>query len=931
MRIRQNAVTGTLTAALAAADTEWSDAQLTAFPTLTPPDIIAVTFDVDKIAGPAEIVWITAHTAGSAAVTILRGQEGTTARDHASGIKWAHAPTVKDFEEGTSFLAKVGLSVGDGASPTVTVTESGVAFGDGTAAPDTILTRGAANRLVASGGLDLPFGTVTSGGQVLATEAYVDAAAAGQRWKDAVACATTANITLSGEQTIDGIATSGSRVLVKNQTTQSANGIYVSAAGAWARSADADTTTELDTAAVFVSAGTVNANSTWVQTTNSPTVGTSAIVWAQTAGGSVTAGSGLTKTGNTISVATGGITSAMIQDATVGVGDLGTTGTRDGTKFLRDDFVWTGLPPAGATTFSNVRYCHPAGNDTNDGSSWNQAKLTANAAVRALPKVGVGTSAPSHVGTVYFGPGIIYANATVPINRHCALIGVPSGGGQGVTSTWDGYGTTIKAGNNTNLRGVIVSDETIDGSTFGDWSHHVNIKWLNVDGNRANNPGGGYGVILKKSGFQTGIDTFTVKECRKAGIYLKSRSVNFHGYNLGVTHCGMGQQGITTNVTTDTFTYPSVHGLEVGDPVMFRDIVSTTGINSTDIYFVESVPTTTTFKVSATKSGGAVNLTGSNGSVTLVTPGGMIVEYELGANGCLVTIDGMQNDDNDTANIIAFNQSTSRNHKLLVRGIKSENKDGTRTTGITVGAGTPATFTKTAHGFVNGDVFQVFALVNVSSGLNDWGRYYVVNKTTNTFQLAIIPGGSAIAVTTSGSATMSVQEMGGGAYCHRDVILVDQREATNGLTVRVDGLCSQIDGAIGSEAPWTAVEHSLVRLLGASETLTAQTQVVLDAVNTASTTGYQWTIDDFARNGVRVGDPTQWASWVYHGVPSNTTPAAVMFGQAGILTGDGDPSAAGSGPLTTAGNGSLYLRTGGSPAGSLWIKKAGTWTAFTNP
>jgi len=56
----------------------------------------------------------------------------------------------------------------------------------------------------------------------------------------AVACATTANITLSAEQTLDGILTSTDRVLVKDQTDATENGIYVSAAGAWARATDFD-------------------------------------------------------------------------------------------------------------------------------------------------------------------------------------------------------------------------------------------------------------------------------------------------------------------------------------------------------------------------------------------------------------------------------------------------------------------------------------------------------------------------------------------------------------------------------------------------------------------------------------------------------------------------------------------------------------------
>src|SRR5690348_844249 len=62
-------------------------------------------------------------------------------------------------------------------------------------------------------------------------------------WKEACRVATTANITQSGAQTIDGVSVvAGDRVLCKDQTTGSQNGIWVCAAGAWARAADADST-----------------------------------------------------------------------------------------------------------------------------------------------------------------------------------------------------------------------------------------------------------------------------------------------------------------------------------------------------------------------------------------------------------------------------------------------------------------------------------------------------------------------------------------------------------------------------------------------------------------------------------------------------------------------------------------------------------------
>ena len=102
-------------------------------------------------------------------------------------------------------------------------------------------------------------------------------------FKDSVRAATTANITLSGAQTIDGVSVvAGDRVLVKDQTTGADNGIYVAAAGAWARATDADTGAELSAGAtVPVEEGTVNADTLWMLTNNGTvTIGTTALVFA---------------------------------------------------------------------------------------------------------------------------------------------------------------------------------------------------------------------------------------------------------------------------------------------------------------------------------------------------------------------------------------------------------------------------------------------------------------------------------------------------------------------------------------------------------------------------------------------------------------------------------------------------------------------------
>ena len=106
---------------------------------------------------------------------------------------------------------------------------------------------------------------------------------ASDAWKEPVLNTTTANITLSGEQTLDGILTSVSRILVKDQTTASENGIYVTAAGAWARAEDLSTQSDtLSGAIIHIKEGTINADFTFVLTTNDTiTIGTTGLVFAK--------------------------------------------------------------------------------------------------------------------------------------------------------------------------------------------------------------------------------------------------------------------------------------------------------------------------------------------------------------------------------------------------------------------------------------------------------------------------------------------------------------------------------------------------------------------------------------------------------------------------------------------------------------------------
>ena len=146
-----------------------------------------------------------------------------------------------------------------------------------------------------------------------ATKAYVDAATAGLNVHASVQAATTANVTLASAlengDTLDGVTlATGNRVLVKNQTDKTENGVYVvKASGAPDRADDYNTAGEIDAGDfIFVEAGTANGKTGYVQTNVITTVGSDNIEFTQFSGaGTYTAGTGLTLTGTVFSINTG--------------------------------------------------------------------------------------------------------------------------------------------------------------------------------------------------------------------------------------------------------------------------------------------------------------------------------------------------------------------------------------------------------------------------------------------------------------------------------------------------------------------------------------------------------------------------------------------------------------------------------------------------
>jgi len=151
----------------------------------------------------------------------------------------------------------------------------------------------------------------------IANKYYVDMVAQGLGPKAACQVGTTTNITLSGLQTIDGYTTlAGDRVLVKNQSTSSQNGIYIASSTAWARAVDMDVWSEVPGAyTVLLNGG--QADTGWVCTASQTgTIGVTAMPWVQFSGSATYyAGTGLTLSSNTFSITNTGVSAATYGSA----------------------------------------------------------------------------------------------------------------------------------------------------------------------------------------------------------------------------------------------------------------------------------------------------------------------------------------------------------------------------------------------------------------------------------------------------------------------------------------------------------------------------------------------------------------------------------------------------------------------------------------
>lgn len=270
---------------------------------------------VIPIAGPGQFVDKSTNQTIGGTKTFSSVISGSIDGNSGTSTKWATSRDLSFTGDATATLSSVDGSANVSAALTLATVNSNV----GTFTKLTVNAKGLITAAVAATLNDIAaptadysmnnrkltsLATPTSDADA-ANKGYVDSVAQGLDVKASVVVATTSNISLSGEFAIDGVdVIAGDRVLVKSQTTNSENGIYVVAVGPWTRSTDADIWNELISAFVFVEKGTTLSDTGWVCTINAGgTLGTTAILWAQFSGaGTYTAGTGLTLLGGQFSL-----------------------------------------------------------------------------------------------------------------------------------------------------------------------------------------------------------------------------------------------------------------------------------------------------------------------------------------------------------------------------------------------------------------------------------------------------------------------------------------------------------------------------------------------------------------------------------------------------------------------------------------------------
>jgi hypothetical protein len=409
----------------------------------------------------------------------------------------------------------------------------------------------------------------------IANKQYVDSVAQGLKAKQAVKCATTANITLSGLQTIDTYTTlAGDRVLVKNQTASAENGIYIAASGAWTRSTDMDVWSEVPGAYTVALNGSTNLDTGWVCTAaDTGTIGVTAMPWVQFSGSATYyAGTGLTLAANTFSITNTGVTAGSYGSASK---TLTATVNAQGqlTALSASD-----IAIAGTQITSGLVSPTYGGTGVNNGSN----TLTWNASYTLNQSVASGAS-PSFVGANFSSiPNAALTNSSITVNGSTIALG-----GSATITAANPFALTLGTGlSGTSYNGsaavtAAIANTGVTAASYTILNATVNAQGQLTAASSASTTGSGNVVLANGPSISAptidGANPY-IQFANGSAVALAAGRMWYDGAT-GSLNFGMGGGNITQQVGEEIFVYGKASAaITEGQLVMKTGVVGASGV-----------------------------------------------------------------------------------------------------------------------------------------------------------------------------------------------------------------------------------------------------------------------------------------------------------------------------------------------------------------
>ncbi len=563
-------------------------------------------------------------------------------------------------------------------------------------------------------------------------KAYVDSIANGLTWKMPVKAATTGNLTgtyvgsptftLTGTgalPAIDGYTASvNDRLLLKNQTTQSQNGIYsaTTITGNWVltRTSDFNETTpifEFNGASVYVEGGTTQANTGWPYLDTVVTFDTDAIAWAQFSGtgsgvASITAGTGIS-----VSAPTGAITISN-----TGVTSLATAGSYAGALTLNSSTGAVTITPNLFATGSTTAGVVPGSNGaTTNFLRGDGTWASPGGGVTSVTGTGGQINASPSIGAVVLS---LPSTITLPVSGSTATINLPAGSTSGNTLTITGSaaggsyqgGVITITGGSTSATASSGGYVTIaGGANFSTGNGGA----LNLSGGNSTSGTGGNVVITAGQGttggvvqFNVGASSVTQFTINNTGALGLGSGVSYGTSGQVLTSSGSTGAPIWTTPVSPTLTSTYV-GYGNGSNVLTGTPDFTWTESSTTPVLTLGTTTTTTAKITAGATGGTgANLTLQGGAASGSSTGGnvnILAGTTVTGTGGSVVIEAGYGTSSGTGGTITLytGPSTSISPRLTIANSGA----------VTINGPASAVTALTINGFANSDA----VLVNGSS------------------------------------------------------------------------------------------------------------------------------------------------------------------------------------------------------------------------